>query len=153
AVGCTLSPGVTDVSVKWPDDIRHTKTVQHTLRRNVTRSTRAHVEDPTGLPVFREPRPESGRIPEKKFARADRQFKRAVVDDYMTPICGQQRVVCGPIGGIRESGAEPVWTFPRGLSQVTAPGVSQLRTHSGSRSKRNLGLQRMIVGVSQVCFH
>src|SRR5262249_2559063 len=47
----------------------------------------------------------------------------------------------------------PVWPFRRSRSEVPAPGVSQLRTHSGCRSKRNLSLQRMIVGVSQVCFH
>src|SRR5262249_52351758 len=110
-------------------------------------SIRTHVDDLTGLSVFRKPRLQSGRISEKKFAWADRKFERAVVDDDMTPMCVQQGVVCSTIGGICEGGAELVWFFRRRRSEVPALGVSQLRTHFGCRSKRNLGLQRMIVGV------
>src|SRR5262249_52984205 len=39
--------------VEWADDVGHAKVVHHTLGRNIPRSSRTQVQDPTGLPVFR----------------------------------------------------------------------------------------------------
>lgn len=144
--------GVFDV--EWADDVGHAKTVQHILGRNVPRSPRTQVYDPTRLPVFSEPRPDPGGIPQKKLAGANRQFKCAVVDYDMLPMRGKQRVVSGPIRGIGdERRACAVRSFPGIKSEVPAPRVSQLGAESGRRSKRNLGLQRMVIGMTEARFH
>jgi hypothetical protein len=94
--------GPVALAVEGADDIRHALVIQHAHSRNVERRSGTQVENPTGLPVFDDPSPETGRVPREKLARADGQFERAVVDQDVFPMRSKQAVVQGSVRRIRD---------------------------------------------------
>src|SRR5580765_5603006 len=140
------------LDVERPDNIGNSITVQHACGRDITGGPGGQVHNPTRLPVFRQPRPDSMRTAEQELAGSDRQSKRTVVDQSMLAVSGCERVVTSTIRGIRVDSARPIWSLNKTLPQIPAPGIGSLRTHAGNRPKRNLSLQRMVIGMAKVGF-
>ena len=79
AVKGTFFPEVVQVlDIEIADNVRHTKTVQHALRRDVGRTSGSHVYNPARLPVLREPRPDTRCVAEEKLVGSDRECERAI---------------------------------------------------------------------------
>src|SRR4030095_8137348 len=67
---------------------------------------------------------------------------------------GKQRVVSGSIRGIRdERRTRAVCSFTGIKSEVPAPRIRQLVAETSGRTKRNLGLQGMVIGMAEARFH
>src|SRR5262249_20917762 len=121
--------------------IRHAVGIEHALRADVGWRSAFEVDDPAQLPAFEGAGDHARALAEQHLSGTDGQCKTAVGAELMPDVARLQRVVRSPINGIR------IRTIS---AQEFAPGVGSLQIDTGSRAKRRLELERIVIGVAEI---